>query len=76
MYANLEKANLTYANLGGADLKGASLKGATLIEARGLTLNQLSQVKTLFKASLDPNLENRIKEKCPHLLEEPCAPGK
>ena len=35
------------------------------------TIKQLSEVKTLYKAKLDPELEKIIKHSHPHLLEEP-----
>ncbi len=69
--ANLQGANLTRANLSGAGLQGAILHGADLQGARNLTLEQLSKVKTLYEAKLDPELMEQVKEKCPHLLEEP-----
>lgn len=34
-------------------------------------MGPLSEVKTLYRAKLDPELEKQIKEKYPHLLEEP-----
>ena len=73
---HLEKANLYGANLKGAELYGAILKGANLEEAslkgaKNLTVDQLSVVKTLYKAELDPELEKPLREKYPHLFEEP-----
>ena len=62
---NLEKANLQGANLWGANLSGANLEGANL------TLRELSKVKTLYKAKLDPLLMEQVKANYPHLLEEP-----
>lgn len=84
--ADLMGANLTGANLRGADLWGADLREADLQEANlrevdlrkavlggaeDLIIEQLSKVKTLYQAKLDPELEQKIKEKCPHLLEPP-----
>jgi uncharacterized protein YjbI with pentapeptide repeats len=74
--AGLELANLEEANLWGADLEDAELEGANLVEAnlenvKNLTINQLSTVKSLYKAKLDPGLKKQIKEKHPHLLEKP-----
>jgi hypothetical protein len=84
--ANLQKADLWKANLWKADLGGVNLHGADFEEANlektvldsadlrsanNLTLEQLSKVKTLYQAQLDPELEKEIKEKYPHLLEKP-----
>lgn len=44
-----------------ADLKGA----------KNLTIRRLSIVETLFETILDPDLMAQVKEKYPHLLEEP-----
>jgi uncharacterized protein YjbI with pentapeptide repeats len=74
--ANLEGANLFWANLEGTNLEGANLEGASLINANlkgteNLAIEQLSKVKTLYRAKLDPELEKEVKEKYPHLLEKP-----
>ncbi len=79
--ANLEGANLRITNLQRADLRGANLlitnlEGAYLGKAnlegaRNLTIEQLSNVTTLYEAKLDPELEELIKKDYPHLLEEP-----
>jgi hypothetical protein len=37
----------------------------------GLTIEQLSVVKTLYKSKLDSELMEQVKEKHPHLLEKP-----
>jgi hypothetical protein len=37
----------------------------------GLTIEQLSEVKTLYKSKLDSELMEQVKEKHPHLLEKP-----
>ena len=55
--ADLSGAWLSGANLSGAWLGGANLSGANLRGALDLTLEQLSKVKTLYKAKLDPELE-------------------
>jgi hypothetical protein len=44
---------------------------ATLTGAENLTIEQLSKVKTLFLAKLDPELLEQVKKCCPHLLEKP-----
>lgn len=69
--ANFRKADLVGAYLWGANLVGANLKGAYLWGATLLTIEQLSKVKILFRAILDPELEKQIKDKYPHLLEKP-----
>ena len=84
--ANLEKALLVRANLSNAELRNANLRDAGFLEAnlegchlesadlRGalrLTIEQLSEVKTLYKAKIDPELMKEIKENCPELLEKP-----
>jgi uncharacterized protein YjbI with pentapeptide repeats len=70
-YANLQQAYLESANLLTADLSNANLQEAYLIGAKNITIDQLSKVKTLYKAELDPELLEQIKKCCPHLLEEP-----
>lgn len=74
--ANLKGAYLEGANLGGANLReayleGADLTGADLRGAKGLTIKELSKVKTLLGIKLDSELMEQIKEKHPHLIEEP-----
>jgi BTB/POZ domain-containing protein KCTD9 len=70
--AFLIKANLTNAFLMEADMQGAHLTGtnlentnlfkADLRGAIGLTVEQLSQAKTLYMAKLDPELMEKVKE--------------
>jgi uncharacterized protein YjbI with pentapeptide repeats len=43
--------------------KGANLEGANFKEAKNLTVDQLSKAKTLYKAELDKNLEEELREK-------------
>jgi hypothetical protein len=80
--AHLEGANLQEADLQGAYFQRASLGEANLQEANlrevnlqgvmGITLEQISKVKTLYEVqNLDPELMIQIQEKYPHLLEEP-----
>ena len=84
--ANLRKANLRQANLIGtnlfevdfyganlfeANLHGADFSRANLREARFLTVEQLSKVRTLYKAKLDSGLRKQISQQYPHLLENP-----
>jgi hypothetical protein len=78
--ANLSGANLKEADLSGADLSGANLWEATLSNAdlsyadlaqvENLSINQLSLVKTLYEAELDPELMEQVKDEYPHLLGE------
>ena len=79
--AILEGVNLQDAILFGADLEGAVLQDAILFGAdlqntnlrivKGFPLDQLSVVKSLYGATLDPELRIQVEEKFPHLLEEP-----
>lgn len=71
---NFSRANLSYANFRDANLRWAVFEGALLIEtdltgALNLTMEQLSKAKTLYKAKLDPELHQEIRNKFPHLLE-------
>jgi len=83
---NLEEAYLREANLKGADFWKAHLEKASFLDANleeasfdeaylerteELTIEQLSQVRTLYLAKLDSKLEKQIKKKYPHLLEKP-----
>ena len=69
--ANLKRANLRSANLKEANLKGADFEGANLKGVKELTIDQLSKVKTLYKAKLDDELLITLKEKYPSLFEKP-----
>ncbi len=64
-------ASLSNANLSGANLSGAVLAKADLRKTKGLTIDQLSTVATLYKAKLDPELMAQVKGKYPCLLEKP-----
>ncbi len=75
-YAQLENTNLMDAILNNADfshaqLKGANLSYAQLKGAKNLTIEQLSKVKTLYRAKLDSILYEGIKRDYPHLLLSP-----
>ena len=63
--ANLFKATFIKANLGEANFRGANLEGAY-----GLSIDQLSKVKTLYNAKLDEELLIPLKEKYPALFED------
>jgi hypothetical protein len=79
--AHLEGAKLTDASLNyalleeadflGTDLLATNLEGACLREAKNLVSEQLYNVKTLYKAELDEELERSLREKYPALFEEP-----
>ena len=74
--ANLSNADLSGAYLNEADLRGAYLNGANLYKADlsevlDLNIEQLSEVETLYKTKLDPELKKQVKDKYPHLLEKP-----
>jgi hypothetical protein len=71
--ANLAKADLTEADFEEAKLRRANFRRANLTRARGLTLDQISKVKTLYQAKLDLELKEQIREEYPHLLENPKA---
>jgi uncharacterized protein YjbI with pentapeptide repeats len=74
--ANLEGACIAGAKLQEADFYGANLKKADLYladltGAKNLKIEQLSKVKTLYQAKLDPELMEQVRQCCPHLLEKP-----
>jgi hypothetical protein len=69
--ARLDGARLRGADLRKAQLQDANLEGARLVRARNLTIEQLSTVKTLYEAHLDPPLLTQIQQQYPHLLEKP-----
>jgi hypothetical protein len=73
--AQLQGAHLTGAELQGANLRGAWLGRAILRDAnladRGLTIQQLCTVKTLFKTQIEPPLLRQVQEQYSQLLEEP-----
>ena len=54
-----------------ANLSDADLYKADLTQVKNLSINKLSTVKTLFKAKLDPELIEQVKDKYPHLLKKP-----
>lgn len=79
--ANLYKADLSGAHFGvfvgmtapqdekQSNLKGAYLRGVNLRGIRNATAQTFSEVETLYKARLDPDLEAEIEEQYPELLE-------
>jgi len=68
---NLRKTNFTGAFLGGTHFHRATMIGTILRDAKGLSIDQLSNAKTLYEAELDPQIEKAVREKYPHLLEKP-----
>lgn len=66
--AYLMEANLNGAFLTGADLENANLYKADLRNTTGLTVEQLSNVKTIYLAQLDEELRKQINSECPELL--------
>jgi BTB/POZ domain-containing protein KCTD9 len=62
-------ANLKGAMVAGADFTNANLMKADLRGVQGLTSEQLSSVRSLAKALLDPELEVEMKENHPHLFD-------
>lgn len=68
--ANLSSVKLDSANFSGANLLNAKLYNSDLRGAKNLTIEQLSQVETLFKAKLDTSLLDQLKKSYPDLLEQ------
>jgi uncharacterized protein YjbI with pentapeptide repeats len=69
--ANLQGADLRGANLRGVDLRGANLRGVDLRGVVGITLEQLSAVKTLYRAQLDSSLLEQLQKTYPQHLQAP-----
>lgn len=79
--ANLQNTNLYEAQFNDSRIKGANLKGANLHSAHLELLSTfntmedafkvLSNVSTLYKATLPPKLGKALKDAYPHLFEEP-----
>lgn len=67
--AFLMEANLQNAYLMGADFTNASLYKADLRGAKGLTVEQLSKVKTLYLAKFDDEVLEQIKTNLPELVD-------
>ena len=65
----LQNADLRGAKLMIADLEVANLESADLRSVMDLQLDQLLDVRSLYGAKLDSELEKLVKEKYPHLLE-------
>ena len=69
--ALLQKADLSGSDLSEANLERANLQKAILTGAKNLTYKQLARVTTLYQAQIDPEIRQKIEQKCPHLLERP-----
>src|SRR6187551_1219493 len=67
--AFLMESNLTNCYLMGADFENASLYKADLRGAKGLTIEQLSKVKTLYLARFDDEILSQIKTSLPELVD-------
>src|SRR5690349_7591728 len=67
--AFLMEANLQGCYLMGADFENASLYKADLRGAKGLTIEQLSKVKTLYLAKFDDEILSQIKTSLPELVD-------
>jgi BTB/POZ domain-containing protein KCTD9 len=66
--AFLMEANLQNCYVMGADFENASLYKADLRGAKGLTVEQLSKVKTLYLAKFDDDILVQIKSNLPELV--------
>lgn len=66
--AFLMEADLKNCYLMGADFENASLYKADLRGAKGLTVEQLSKVKTLYLAKFDEDILEQIKTNLPELV--------
>jgi uncharacterized protein YjbI with pentapeptide repeats len=70
--ADFEGANLDNANLEGARLRDANFANSNLAGIKGLTLDSICKAKSIYHAKgLDADFEKQVKEKCPHLLDNP-----
>jgi BTB/POZ domain-containing protein KCTD9 len=66
--AFLMEANLQNCYVMGADFENASLYKADLRGAKGITIEQLSKVKTLYLAKFDEEILEQIKTSLPELV--------
>ncbi len=67
--AFLMESNLQNCYVMGADFENASLYKADLRGAKGLTVEQLSKVKTLYLAKFDDEILEQIKTNLPELVD-------
>lgn len=66
----LMEADLRGAYVMGADFENASLYKADLRNVNGLTIDQLMNVKTLYFAKFDPEIEAELKKRHPEMIEK------
>ena len=64
----LMEASLNGCYLTGADLENANLYKADLRNCEGLTIEQLSKVKSLYLAQFDPEIMEQIQAALPDLV--------
>ena len=75
-YAYLQRAYLNNANLQGADfsfanLSGVDFSGANLSESKGLTVEQLLTVASLYNVKgLDPKLKNELEQRNSKIFQQ------
>ncbi len=69
--AKLGLAHMVRVDLNEVDLQGADLRCADLAGAKNLSVEMLKEVKTLYRANLDPLLLEQIEADLPHLLKPP-----
>jgi uncharacterized protein YjbI with pentapeptide repeats len=53
------------------DLHGSDCFGADFKGAKGLYVEQLCSTRTLFKSSMDPEIEAQVRSKCPEKFRDP-----
>ncbi len=68
--ADLREVALWRADLQEAYLHRANLTGTNLEGANNLTVGQICEAKTLYRAKLGVELEKQTKEKCPDKLKQ------
>lgn len=73
--ANLYDATLRTAMLESADFKDANMAGADLsfaklVGAKNLNAQELCSARTVYKAKLDADLEQKAKISCPYVFGE------
>jgi uncharacterized protein YjbI with pentapeptide repeats len=61
---------LSEANLQDASLTGAIFQRANLQHAKNISMVYLGKAKTLFQASLDPQIHEAVEKDYPHLLSQ------